>query len=129
MILLKVAIDSTAMILQSTDLYPPTLGTNISPEYKDDNVTVTVNWIQDVYTVHYISVSPMVPLITVPSPRSILSRQLTIPYNTDYNLSIEATAPCRPNATAFIRLKYGETANCSYLYLGYNLVAGAMYAS
>ena len=103
------------------------MGTNISPEYKDDSVTVTVNWIQDVYTVYYVSVSPMVPLITV--PRSILSRQLTIPYNMEYNLSIEATAPCRRNATAFIRLKYGETANCSYLYLGYNLVAGAMYAS
>ena len=48
----------------------------------------------------------------VPSDVSIIttgstSRQLTIPYNMEYNLSIVATTPCRPNATAVIKLDYG----------------------
>ena len=46
----------------------------------------------------------MVPIV---SPGST-SRQLTILYNTEYNLSVVAATPCRPNATANISLNYGN---------------------
>ena len=85
-------------------MYAPPLDTTISQEYKDDNVTVTVEWIQHVYTVNEVTVVPLVPLMSTGST----SRQLTIQYNTEYNLSLEATAPCRPNAITFIILNYGK---------------------
>ena len=92
------------------DLHPLTLDTNIFQEYKDDNVTVTVEWIQKAYHRLNITVTvvprPLVPLIEIGDA----SRQLTIPYNTEYNISLEGTAQCRPNVTvtAFILLDYGE---------------------
>ena len=36
------------------------------------------------------------------------SRQLTLSYNTEYNLSVVAIAPCRASVTAFMGLKYSE---------------------
>ena len=92
------------------DLHPLTLDTNVSQEYKDDNVTVTVEWIHKAYHRLNITVTvvPSVPLIQTGNASRQL--QLTIPYNTEYNLSLEGTAQCRPNVTvtAFIRLDYGE---------------------
>ena len=76
---------------------------NIS-EYLTDNVTVTVEWTQQVYATYNVTVVPLVPIVFTGST----SCQLTIPYNTEYNLTIEAAAPCRSNATAFIRLNYGK---------------------
>ena len=90
------------------DLHPLTLDTEISQDYRDDNVTVTVEWIQKAYQRLNITVTvvPLVPLMETGNT----SRQLTIPYNTEYNISLEGTDQCRPNitVTAFIRLDYGE---------------------
>ena len=85
---------------QSVDL---TLGI-VSEEYSADNVTVTVEWTQFVYAIYNAIVVPTVPILFIGST----SCRLTIPYNTEYNLTVEAAALCRPNATAFRRFYYGE---------------------
>ena len=78
---------------------------NISEEqYEVDNVMVTVKWAQQVGITYAIEVSPWVPLIFNGST----SLQLTISYNTDFNLSVEAIAPCRDIITVSIRLQYGK---------------------
>ena len=92
-----------------TDQYIPTLGI-ISEEYGPKNVTVSVEWTQQVATMYTVRISPPVPIIIIGST----SRQLIISYNTVYNLSVEATAPCRANATAIIGLHYGEVYSIIY---------------
>ena len=84
-------------------IYTPTLGI-ISEEYGGDNVTVSVEWTQQVGTEFYVRVLPSVTIMVTGST----SRQLIILYNMEYNLSVEAIAPCRANAITFIRLHYGE---------------------
>ena len=70
-----------------------------------DNVTVTVEYTQPaVYSTYTVTVVPLVPIVFFGNT----SCQLTIPYNTEYNLSVEAAAPCTPNTAASIRLKYSE---------------------
>ena len=76
----------------------------LDERYEADNVTVTVEWAQQDGAVYTVRVSPPVPIMVTGST----SRQLTISYNTVYNLSVVAVAPCRVNATTFIRLNYGE---------------------
>lgn len=75
-------------------------------QYEADSVTVTVEWAwaQQIHVTYSAKVVPLVPILITGST----SRQLTIPYNNEYNLSVVATAPCRPNATTFIKLNYGE---------------------
>ena len=75
-----------------------------SKEYSADNVTVTVEWTQQLYATYDVTVVPLVvPIVFTGST----SHKLTIPYNTEYNLTVEAAAPCGPNTTALIRLKCG----------------------
>ena len=77
---------------------------NISEEhFEADNITITVEWAQQVGVVYATTVLPMVPLMFIGST----SLRLTIPYNTEYNFSVEAVGPCRSNTTAVIRLRYG----------------------
>ena len=76
---------------------------NIS-EYSADNITVTVEWTQQVYTTYDVTVVPLVPIVFTGNT----SCQLTVPYNMEYNLTVKATVPCRSNATAFIRLNYSK---------------------
>ena len=76
----------------------------ISEEYLADNVTVTMEWTQQVHATYNVTVVPPVPIVSTGST----SCQLTIPYNTEYNFSIEAVAPCRSNTVTFSRLYYGE---------------------
>ena len=84
--------------------YTPTL--NVSEEqYDADNVTVTVKWAQQVDVTYTIKVSPWVPLIYNVGSTDF---QLTISYNTDFNFSVEAIAPCGNNITVSIRLQYGK---------------------
>ena len=61
---------------------------------------------QEVDVTYFTVTSPLVPVILTGST----NRQLTISYNTEYNLSVVAVTSCRPNATAFIILNYGEVA-------------------
>ena len=84
--------------------YTPVL--SVSEEYEANSVTVTVDWAQaqQLHITYSVKVSPLVPIMFTGST----SCRLTIQYNTEYNFGIEATTPCRPNATAFIILHYGE---------------------
>ena len=78
----------------------------VSEEYYGvDNVIVTAEWAQQAGVSNYTTrISPVAP-----SALSIgsTSLQLTLLYNTEYNLSVVAVTPCG-NATSFIRLHYGE---------------------
>ena len=91
------------LCIRSIDQYTLTLNIT-SKQYEAKNVTVTVEWTQQEGAVYTVSVLPLVPMIFIGSA----SRQLTISYNTVYNFSVEVAAPCRANATASIRLHYGE---------------------
>jgi hypothetical protein len=86
--------------------YAPIL--SISEEYMADSVKVTVMWTQaqqlHCQVTYFPEVAPFVPIIFTGST----SRQLIIQYNVNYNLSITAATPCRPNATTTRILKYGE---------------------
>ena len=86
------------------DDYTPTLRI-VSKDVLAENITVTVEWTQQVYATYHVTVVPLVPIVLTGST----SCQLTIPYNMEYNLTVEATAPCRSNTTALIRIDYGET--------------------
>ena len=88
----------------------PTPELNISEEYLTDNITVTVEWAQQAGVRYYANVVPYVPIASTKNG----SYQLTISYNTKYNFSVVAAALCRPNATMFITLNYGEI-HCSTL--------------
>ena len=83
--------------------YTPIL--SVLEEYGADNVTVTVEWVlAQAGVIYSFRISPLVPIMF--TGRSSL--QMTILYNTVYTLSVVATAVCRPNATTFITLNYGE---------------------
>ena len=99
-------------ITHSAGHYTPILRV-FSEEYSADNITVTVEWTQQVYATYNVTVVPLVPIVFTGSTRC----QLTIPYNTEYNLTVEAAAPCRANTTALIRLNYGEI----YQYIHFQL--------
>ena len=64
-----------------------------------------MEWDQQNDITYAIEISPFVPLIFAGNT----NHQLKISYNTEYNFSVEAVAPCRENVTASIKLKYGET--------------------
>ena len=72
--------------------------------YEADNVSVTVEWTPQEGVTYATSVSPLTSVTVTGSS----SRQLTISYNTNYNFSVEAAPPCRPNPTTVITLNYGE---------------------
>jgi hypothetical protein len=75
-------------------------------EYSVHNITVTVEWIQQVGAVYTSSVLPPAPLMFNGSS----SVQLVLEYNTVYNLSvIMAVASCGVSTETFIVLHYGET--------------------
>ena len=92
-------------IMLSIDLYSPKLEI-ISEQlnFDDNNVTVTVKWIEE-SAVNYAT-------RILPSAIEIMSNsqqaQLILLYNTSYNFSVEAYARCRQNATGFIEIYYGE---------------------
>ena len=77
-------------------------------EYYDvENVTVTVEWVQQVGALLYnVRISPMDQVLVI--NESTLSVQLVLEYNTEYDLSVVAILPCGANATASITLYYGE---------------------
>ena len=75
-------------------------------EYSVNNITITVEWIQQIGAVYDSSVLPPAPLEFTGSS----SVQLVLEYNTVYNLSIEIiVAHCGGyTETSFIELNYGE---------------------
>ncbi len=93
-------------LLMIVDQYTPSLHT--SEEYGVEDVTVTVEWTQQVQAGDLISytviVSPSVPIIY----NGNTSLSVVLEYNVEYILSVEAAVQCESNATAFIALNYGE---------------------
>ena len=75
-----------------------------------NNVTVTLNWVQKVF-------SNILPPASV---RSVGNRsfQLTIPYNTEYNVSV---AICGQPSPQVIKLYYGKCNAYSCLYIIFNM--------
>ena len=72
------------------------------------NITVTVEWThQDGVMDYDVKISPLAPKITINGSASRRLMVLLI-YNTEYNLSVVAVAPCG-NAIASVTLNYGET--------------------
>ena len=81
----------------------------ISKEFGAENVTVTVEWTQQAAVMYTPRIVPLAFNMSFPiSSSSSQQVQLILSYNIHYNLSVEASAPCRPNATGFIELYYGE---------------------
>ena len=78
----------------------------ISKDYAADNVTVIVEWTKQEDTRYTFEVSPPGPVPVMFSGSNLL--QLTISYNTEYNLSVLAAAPCKEKVTAFIKLNYSK---------------------
>ena len=72
-----------------------------------DNVTVTVEWGQQVGITYCARVTPLAPLIFI----GTTNRQLVLEYNMEYNFTVVAFAPCRPNVTIISTLTYGEVYN------------------
>ena len=66
---------------------------------------MTVEWAILVGATYTALVSPLVPIECNGSTSSL---QMLLQYNTEYNLSVVAVAPCGDNATAVITLHYGE---------------------
>ena len=71
-----------------------------------------MEWDQHVYATFNVTVVP--PVLIVYTNPTI--RQLTIPFKIEYNLTVEAAAPCRENTTVFIGLNYGEKYYIIYIY-------------
>ena len=76
-------------------------------EYSVNNITVTVEWIQQIGAVYNSSIFPPAPLVFIGNS----SVRLVLEYNTVYNLSVVAVnvAPCVGyTETSFVTLNYGE---------------------
>ena len=92
------------------DRYYPNLNVT-SEEFGAENVTVTVKWAQQAGAVYHVRVVPPVPSVSTAGPGIITSYQLTISYNSEYNVSVDSEviiSSCGFNVTAFMRLYYGE---------------------
>jgi hypothetical protein len=94
-------------LLMIVDQYTPSLHT--SEKYDVDNVTVTVEWTQQVQAgdlVSYnVNISPPVPINYNDGNTSLI---LVLEYNLEYELTVEADIRCESNATAFVILNYGK---------------------
>ena len=76
-----------------------------SEEFGADNVTVTVEWTQEEGAILYgIIIVPQEPMTSIGDS----SIQLTLLYNTNYSVSVEAALPCQHQAHGHIMLFYGE---------------------
>ena len=73
-----------------------------SKVFRADNVTVTLEWSSIFGASYIVKISPLMLVMHTGNT----SHQLTIPYNAEYNLTVETVAPCG-NTTALMGLKYG----------------------
>ena len=74
-----------------------------SEVFRADNVTVTLEWSLIFRASYIVKISPLMLMMHTRNT----SHQLTIPYNTEYNLTVEALIAQCGNTTALMRLKYG----------------------
>ena len=78
-----------------------------SEEYRDDNVTVAVEWTEEEGMLYNITIINIVPQISIESIGRT-SVQLTLLYNIEYNISVEAALPCQNQVPSHVQLFYGE---------------------
>ena len=76
---------------------------NTSVEYgTDGNATVYIEWIPETHTSYKVSVEPQVSVTF-----RLSNAQLTVPYNTHFNVSIMATLCKQYTTTTIIGIHYG----------------------
>ena len=75
-------------------------------EYRADGVSVVVEWTQQESVSYNVTIIPMVPVIIHTGSTSV---QLTVSYNTEYNVSLEASAVCQSIVSSNITLFYGKS--------------------
>jgi hypothetical protein len=90
-----------------------TIVISVSEEYRADScsISVVVEWTRREGVSYNITIVPMVP-VTYTGSTSV---QLIVSYNTEYNVSLEASAVCqRSIASRHIRIPlfYGESYYC-----------------
>ena len=78
-----------------------------SEEYRADSIAVMiiVEWTQWEGVSYNITIVPMVPMIYTGST----SVQLTVSYNTKYNVSLEGSTVCQSIGSSSITLFYGKS--------------------
>ena len=84
------------------DQYTPTIRV-LSKVYGTENVTIVLEWTQQVKVVYNVRVVPLAPLTCAGNTNC----RLTLLYNTDYKFNVVATTTCN-NFTAILELKFGE---------------------
>ena len=85
----------------------PPMITNTSEEYGANNVTIILEWAQEKNVLYNISIVPQIPIAYYIGSTS-LSVRLTVLYNTEHNMSVEAALPCQNQASSHLQLFYGE---------------------
>ena len=77
-----------------------------SEEYRANNVKVIVEWMKQEDVSYNVSIVPQIPIIST----GTTSIHLTVLYNTEYNMSVEATSLCQNRESTHIQLSlfYGE---------------------
>ena len=89
-----------------------------SEEFGSDNVTITVEWTLEEGATYQIIVVPQIS-INFTGGSSI---QLILPYNINYNLSLETALPCH-QTHSYVRLFYGKFNDYESLKLGTYIVS------
>ena len=74
-------------------------------EYRADGVSVVVEWTQQEGVSYNVTIIPMVPMIYTGST----SVRLTVSYNTEYSVSLEASTICQSIVSSNIILFYGKS--------------------
>ena len=77
---------------------------NTLEEYTANNITIILEWTGEEDVLYNIGIVPQIPITFIGNT----SVQLTLLYNTEYNVSVEAALPCQNQASSHIQLLYGE---------------------
>ena len=79
----------------------------ISEQFQNKNITVTLEWIQvnNSLVSYHVSIIPQTAAL---SYNGDTQAQVTIPYNTLYNVSISTVIPCGLSTTTSIALSYSK---------------------
>ena len=76
-----------------------------SEEYRADSIAVIIEWTQREGVSYNITIVPTVPMIYTGST----SVQVIVSYNTEYNVSLEASTVCQSIVSSNITLFYGKS--------------------
>ena len=77
-------------------------------EYSANNVTVILEWTREEGVLYNINIIPQIPIAFIGNRNQSTSVQLTVLYNTEYIVSVEAALPCQNQSSNHVQLFYGE---------------------